>query len=238
MGIAPGTRYLALGAIVTCASLGLGGFASAASPPMVQIDQSSLSVPAIGANHYPFGPLTSGQTLAEVFTTTQAFSLVGACTPTWTTKTSGGTLTLRQGAGLTGTVLAQHAFTNVVDGAFLTLSLTRPAPAGVYTLELSDPTGPSPLGSPPKGGAIGWWGANAMVSGDYALINGKKEQDELVTEYQPLAATSATTGTTPTTSPKSALPKTGGGPTLPLAGLAALGAGLRLLVGRRRVRRA
>ncbi len=205
---------------------------------MVQIDQSSLSVAAIGASHNPFGPLAAGQTLAEVFTTTQPFSLVGADTPTWTTKTSGGTLLLRAGAGLTGKVLVQKAFTNVADGGTLTLTLASPAPAGTYTLELANPTGPSPLGSPPKGGAIGWWGSNSMVPGDYALVNGKKQQAELVMEYQPVAAAAKPAASTPAAASKGtagkALPKTGQGPALPLAGALALGTGLWLAVARRR----
>ncbi len=211
---------------------------------MVTIDQSSLTVPAIGPTHYPFGPLQAGGTIAQVFTTTQPFNLVGAVTPTWTTKTSGGTLFLRSGAGLTGNILVQKTFTNVADGATLTLTLSTPAPAGTYTLELADPTGPSPIGSPPQGGAIGWWGSNSMVAGDYALVNGQKQQDELVMEYQPVAAAAAPASSTPTTtststsnqtsSSSSSLPKTGQGPVVPLAGALALGAGLWLLGARRR----
>ena len=63
-------------------AVSLGGVATAASLPMVAIGESSLSIPSIGPTHNPFGPLHSGQTLAEVFTTTQPFNLVEAATPT------------------------------------------------------------------------------------------------------------------------------------------------------------
>ncbi len=224
---------VALGLASAMVATGLGGVATAASLPMVVIAQSSESIASIGPSHNPFGPLQSGQTLAEVFTTTQPFNLVGAVTPTWTTKTSGGTLLLRSGAGLGGAVLAQKAFTNVTDGGTLTLGLASPAKAGTYTLELADPTGPSPLGTPPKGGAIGWWGTNAMVGGDYALVNGKKTSAELVTEYQPVAAATKATTASPKAS-AGALPKTGRGLVPVAAGLLALGAGAWLLWAPRR----
>ena len=214
-------------------AVSLGGVATAASLPIVAIGESSLSIPSIGPTHNPFGPLHSGQTLAEVFTTTQPFDLVEAATPTWTTKTSGGTLLLRSGAGLSGAVVTQKTFTNVKDGGPLTLSLSSPAKAGIYTLELADPTGPSPLGAPPKGGAIGWWGTNAMVNGDYALVNGKKTAAELVTEYQPVAAAKA--ASTPAAKKSTgALPKTGRGILPELGGLLALGAGAWLIWAPRR----
>ena len=227
-----GLGPLAMGVMALVAGLSVSGVASAqTSLARVSIDQSSLNIAAIGPSHNPFGPLQSGQTIAEVFTTAQPFDLVGAYTPTWTTKQSGATLILREGAGLTGTVVTQHVFTNVVDGSNLNLDLTSPAAAGTYTLELADPTGPSPIGSAPNGSAIGWWGSNAMAPGDYALINGQKEQDELVMDYQPVAAAASSTTkplTTASNSTGSALPKTGQGPLLPLAGLMALAAGVWL----------
>ena len=241
---------LAVGAGALSVGLCVGGMASAATPlAKVAIDQSTLTLPAIGANHNPFGPLQVGQTVAEVFTTTQPFVQVGGYTPTWTTKQSGATLILRDGAGLTGTVVTQHVFTDVADGSNLSLVLTSPAPAGTYTLELADPTGPAPIGSATgTGSAIGWWGSNEMVSGDYALVNGQQQQDELVLEYQPVAtaasasttassgtAASSTTASTASASSTS-VPKTGEGPVLPLAGLMALAAGVGLVYRRRRQR--
>ena len=238
---------LAVGAGALSVGLCVGGMASAATPmAKVAIDQSTLTLPAITASHNPFGPLQVGQTVAEVFTTTQPFVQVGGYTPTWTTKQSGATLILRDGAGLTGTVVTQHVFTDVADGSNLSLVLTSPAPAGTYTLELADPTGPAPIGSGTgTGSAIGWWGSNEMVSGDYALINGQKEQNELVLEYQPVAAAasasttsaSTTTSSTPaSTASSTSVPKTGEGPVLPLAGLMALAAGVGMVYRPRRQR--
>lgn len=245
-----GLGPLAMGVMALVAGLSVSGVASAqTSLARVSIDQSSLNIAAIGPSHNPFGPLQSGQTIAEVFTTAQPFDLVGAYTPTWTTKQSGATLILRDGAGLTGTVVTQHVFTDVADGSNLSLVLTSPAPAGTYTLELADPTGPAPIGSATgTGSAIGWWGSNEMVSGDYALVNGQQQQDELVLEYQPVAtaasasttassgtAASSTTASTASASSTS-VPKTGEGPVLPLAGLMALAAGVGLVYRRRRQR--
>ena len=241
-------RLLALGLTVAVAGAGAAAAASAATLAPVWIDQASLSSPAVNAAHNAFGPLQTGQSDAEVFVTTQAFSQVGASVPTWTTKTSGGTLILRDGAGLTGTVVAQHVFTDVADGSTLVLALSAPAPAGTYTLELADPTGPSPLGSPPQGAAIGWWGSSTMVSGDYALINGQKQADELVMEYLPVAASAATTTPASSTAASSTAsstatapaassattPQTGEGPALPVGAGLLLAAGLGLAFFRRR----
>lgn len=141
------------------------------------VDLNTLASGTIDARHAAVGPLQGGQTLAEVFRVPVPLVSVAATTPTWAHTGSGGTLVLRTGAGLHGRVLARHTFTGVADNAWLTLRLSPAVPPGRYTLVLQDPTGP----------AIGWWGSAAMVPGDYALRNGRRQAQELVIRYAPAA---------------------------------------------------
>jgi hypothetical protein len=138
------------------------------------VDLQTLGGGSIDAQHTPVGPLQAGQTLAEVFTVPAGLTSVGASTPTYTTTGSGATLLLRAGAGLTGRIVTQDTFTNATDNGFLTLKLTTPLPAGTYTLEMENPTGPQ----------IGWWGSSTMVPGDYALSDGQQQQQELVVQFE------------------------------------------------------
>ena len=143
------------------------------SPLPAGIDLESVDAGTVGPAHDPVGPLAPGQTLAEVFTAPGALTSVQATTPTWAHTGSGATLVLRAGAGLGGRMLAQQTFRNVQDNGWLTLTLPSPAPAGVYTLEMMDPTGP----------AIGWWGSAMMVPGAYELKDGQRQAEELVMRW-------------------------------------------------------
>lgn len=90
-------------------------------------------------------PLEPGKALGRSFTVERSFESVAAAVPTWETKDSGATLTLRRGdAG--GEVVASRSFDQVADNAWLALALTEPAPAGTYYLEMSSPRG-----------HVGWW---------------------------------------------------------------------------------
>ncbi|MDR3622103.1 MAG: hypothetical protein P4L85_22325 [Paludisphaera borealis] len=89
--------------------------------------------------------LEAGRTLGQTFAVDHPFDAVSIATPTWETKDSGATLTLYR-KDAQGERLAGRAFEHAEDNAWLTLALDKPAPAGTYTLEMSDPHG-----------RIGWW---------------------------------------------------------------------------------
>jgi hypothetical protein len=134
--------------------------------------------------------LIHGHPLAEVFTAQAQFASVGAQSPTWFTTGSGYTLILRAGAGMGGKELACAVFNNATDNGWNVLYLTSPEPGGLYTLEMTAPTGTAQEACPghrsdpncattplsgPKGGVIGWWeNTSGADAGDYAVIGGKQ----------------------------------------------------------------
>ncbi len=118
------------------------------------------------------------QTLAQTLRVPGGLLGVGAAVPTWGTSASGCTLTLRQG-GPSGKAVATKAFTNVQDNSWLVLNLPAAAPAGTYTLELSQPTGPK----------IGWWlDSQSALPGGQAYSNGSPIKGTFTAEYYPQAS--------------------------------------------------
>ncbi len=118
------------------------------------------------------------QTLAQTLRVPGGLLGVGAAVPTWGTSASGCTLTLRQG-GPSGKAVATKAFTNVQDNSWLVLNLPAAAPAGTYTLELSQPTGPK----------IGWWlDSQSALPGGQAYSNGSPLKGTFTAEYYPQAS--------------------------------------------------
>ena len=95
--------------------------------------------------------LRQGGTLGQTFTAEKPFLSVGGEFPTWSTKTSGMTLSLYAN-GPDGKLWAQRTFQNVPDNAALSLDLGKSLPAGRYYLEMSQSVG-----------QIGWWGYTADV---------------------------------------------------------------------------
>jgi len=104
-----------------------------------QVETSDTSHPA---------QLTPRHTLGQSFRTESGtFSLVSLHLPTWNTRDSSATLTLRR-LGPTGEVIATRRLESMVDNAWNELTFD-PQPPGEYYLELSDPKG-----------APGWWSAD------------------------------------------------------------------------------
>lgn len=131
--------------------------------------------------------LIHGHRLAEVFKAKSTFFAVGAASPTWYTTGSGDTLTLRQGAGLKGKVLACAILANATDNWWDILNLSNAAPPGVYTFDLDHPTGTAQHACPghggcstvplsgKTGGVIGWWeNGKGASANNYALVDGKQ----------------------------------------------------------------
>jgi hypothetical protein len=90
-------------------------------------------------------PLQAGHTLGQSFTVTRPFEAVAARCPTFTTTNSGVTLALYHD-GPQGQRLAEQAFDNLTDNAWVSLRLPSPLAAGTYYLEISKPRG-----------TPGWW---------------------------------------------------------------------------------
>jgi len=190
---------------------GCGGAKAPANGSGPNAGKQSCSVGAASLQGAPAGATTLGssatpvqlihdQPLAEVFTASASFSSVGVQSPTWFTQGSGYTLTLHQGPGLKGKVVVCSVFTDAVDNQWNALDLSTAAAAGVYTLEMSDPTGTATAACPghesapncsttplsgKKGGVIGWWAAAAGADSDnYALVAGKQNGDLFTLFYQ------------------------------------------------------
>jgi len=100
-------------------------------------------------------PLEPGKVLGRSFDAPRPFGSVAAAVPTWETKDSKATLTLRRD-GPSGEVVASRPFDQIADNAWLTLDLDEPAPAGTYYLEMSEPRG-----------LVGWWRGGG--EGDFTL---------------------------------------------------------------------
>jgi hypothetical protein len=92
--------------------------------------------------------------LGQTFTATKPFNKVAIHTPTWTSSTSGMTLTLYQGEGSGGTQIAQDSFSNVANNGWPQLTFSE-QPAGIYYVEMTDPVG-----------TIGWWGHENALGED------------------------------------------------------------------------
>ena len=209
---------MALGGVLLGAALVVAGCGSApstttststaattgASSPTCSKGAASLTAAPTGATTMgsTSAPvqLIHGNTLAQVFEATSAFTTVGANSPTWFTTGSGYTLTLRKGAGLTGAVVACTVFDNASDNGWNVVTLSKSAPAGTYTLVMDHPTGTAKEACPghtsdpncsttplsgKTGGVIGWWASsNAATSTDYGLADGKANNDIFAIFYQ------------------------------------------------------
>ena len=143
--------------------------------------------------------LVHGQSLAQVFTAASPFTVVAVESPTWITTGSGYTLTLHQGAGLGGPVVACGVYPDVLNNSWVPLKLPAKAQAGVYTLEMDKPTGTAQVACPgftslagcgglqpstASGGFVGWYRSNsATVSGGYAMVGGQKASGGFTLEY-------------------------------------------------------
>jgi hypothetical protein len=131
--------------------------------PLILADPGYASVDGLRrpTDHQP-APLAKGGTLGQTFTAARPFDAVGGEFPTWATRTSGMTLSLRAG-GPKGVVLTSRAFTDVADNATVLLETGKPLPAGRYCLEMSQPVG-----------QIGWWGYHDDVyAGGQACEDGE-----------------------------------------------------------------
>ncbi len=113
--------------------------------PLILADPDLLGRRADHAEQNQPTEILPGHTLAQQFTTDQAFRAVGGRFPTY--HASNSALTLKLSRARTATPpLATRRFTNVPDNAWLTLEFAALQPAGTYLLEASDPIG-----------KIGWW---------------------------------------------------------------------------------
>ncbi len=193
--------------------------------------------------------LTSGETLGQVFTAQCPFGGVTANQPTYSTSgVAGDTFTLYAGAGTSGQVIATHTWSKLDDHDYEVMDLPAIEPAGTYTLVFSNAVA-----------KIGLWSPNTtttsgVAQGSYELKNGAKQSNgqDFVVGYYPTtssqykgtgaapATTTATTTSTATTSTStkttsssssSTLPKTGGGPLLPITGVLLLLGGAAVVAG-------
>ena len=110
----------------------------------------------------PHQPAELHGTLGQTFTADRPFTAAGGEFPTWSTTSSGMTLSL-YASGPGSPLLAHRRFENVPDNAALLLETGKTLPAGRYYLEMSGPSG-----------HIGWWGYSADVyAGGHALEDGQ-----------------------------------------------------------------
>ncbi|MGC8644107.1 MAG: hypothetical protein ACP5XB_29960 [Isosphaeraceae bacterium] len=129
--------------------------------PLILADPNLLGEDIIQNQHGPSVELHPGHTLGQTFTVGKPFEAVGASLPTWTTRNSAATLTLRR-HDPAGEQLATRRFTRLHDNAWAMLEFKQPLPPGTYYLELSQPSG-----------HVGWWASEKEVlSGGRAFVDG------------------------------------------------------------------
>ena len=205
--------------------------AAGGAPPTGQVKQSDVPPIVIPEAVYTSPvQLQTGHTLAQVFVASCPFDAVAADQPAWGTNgVAGDTLALFQGAGSSGKVIAQHAFTGLNDSWWTVLDLPTSEPAGTYTLKFSNPIK-----------QIGLWAPSAPVTGDYELIDGKaqKPTSNFVIGYYPAAAgassatssgSAAASGSGASGTAAASLPKTGSSPLLPITGVGLMVIGAALV---------
>lgn len=127
--------------------------------PLILADPDLLGKEIVRESHETPAELKAGQVLGQTFTVDVPFESVGAALPTWATRDSAATLTLRR-RDPAGERLATRRFTKLRDNAWAMLNLTEPLPAGTYYLELSQPEG-----------RVGWWSMSAAPTGGQAFVN-------------------------------------------------------------------
>nr|MDQ2731592.1 hypothetical protein [Armatimonadota bacterium] len=131
--------------------------------PLIMADASYASPEGMidPAVHSP-EELQTGESLGQSFTVDRPFTAVGGSFPTWSTTTSGLTLSLYADNDRKVS-LSRETFRNVKDNATVMLQTEKPLPAGKYYLEVSQPVG-----------HIGWWSyARDAYSGGTAYEGGE-----------------------------------------------------------------
>ncbi|MCL2743380.1 MAG: hypothetical protein FWE67_05980 [Planctomycetaceae bacterium] len=112
-------------------------------------------------------PVELKTTLGQKFTVQKPFLQIGAAIPTWCTKDSGFTITLRQ-SGPNGKVVKSADILNHPDNNWGMMKFAEPLPPGTYYLELSKPQGKA-----------GWWCAaphRDFADGLQGFIDGEETE--------------------------------------------------------------
>ncbi len=149
------------------------GFDAIAETPETALDCDGASVHITGLQEESVETLSiqnggvadklePGRSLGQTFTVKSGhFSKVEARTPTWWTKDSDATLSLRRD-GPAGELIAQRWLEDIADNSWQSLEFAKQG-AGLYYLELSDPKGD-----------VGWWSSRdkAYVDGQ-GFVGGK-----------------------------------------------------------------
>ncbi|MDR3708895.1 MAG: hypothetical protein P4L33_11385 [Capsulimonadaceae bacterium] len=135
--------------------------------PLILADEKAAGVEyrieAQGSNRVP-AKLETGRTLGVTFHADKPFETAEVSLPTWNSTNSAATLTLReQGPG--GKVVAKERLTNIVDNLWRGVTMSSPAPAGDYYIELSDPAG-----------EVGWWSSAVAFDGQHAFVDGGRSE--------------------------------------------------------------
>jgi hypothetical protein len=104
--------------------------------------------------------LEAGGSLGQSFTADRPFEAAGGCFPTWRSKNSAATLTLRKD-GPGGERVASRRLQDIQDNGWLLVKPERPLPAGAYYLEISEPEG-----------TVGWWSGGDGIPGGTAFAGG------------------------------------------------------------------
>ncbi|MEW2353923.1 glycoside hydrolase family 78 protein [Spirillospora sp. NPDC029432] len=107
---------------------------------------SPLPLPTSFSGQNDPSQLKQGTTQGQTFTSDKPVSAVSIPMPTWNTSDADVTVALYKG-GPGGELLARKRVEDHPDNAETILDLERPAPAGTYYVEQSEPSG-----------QIGWWG--------------------------------------------------------------------------------
>jgi len=128
--------------------------------PLILADPEKLS--PVEGKHLQERPdrLEPGRTLGQSFTAEKAFEAAGGCFPTWASKVSAATLTLKRG-GPGGETVASRRLRDIEDNGWLLVRPERPLPPGTYYLEIRDPEG-----------TVGWWSGGDGIPGGTAFAGG------------------------------------------------------------------
>ena len=114
--------------------------------PFILADPDKISGETAGASYENRADkLPPGGTLGQTFAPERGWTSIAARVPTWSTRNSAATLTLRR-EGPGGEVIATQRFDAIMDNDWLRLTPESEQAAGVYYLEMSDVTGEA-----------GWW---------------------------------------------------------------------------------
>ncbi|MGH1565114.1 family 78 glycoside hydrolase catalytic domain [Mumia sp. DW29H23] len=135
---------------------------------------TDLPLPTANAQQNTPASLRSEHTLGQSVTTDRPFDRIGGSFPTWNTRDSDFTLTLRRG-GPDGEVVAEQRFTDHADNGWAELSLATPAEAGEYYLEMSG-----------LEGTAGWWSHTDDVYAEgQAYADGKPVAGDRTLRWNP-----------------------------------------------------